>query len=123
MSRVVRKPAFSYAKTKTQSSGNREADQRLSPAFTIGLIQFLYYLNLKFQASSNLVWLYSPVCVGPGRKHRRPVFSQRGSNKHCSIAPLLPFLSYYTCKCGVCLYMTSMFTRIIYMLKIKFYNL
>ena len=25
------------------------------------------------------MWLYSPVCVGPGRKPRRPVFSQRGS--------------------------------------------
>ena len=25
------------------------------------------------------MWLYSPVCVGHGRKTRRPVFSQRGS--------------------------------------------
>ena len=25
------------------------------------------------------MWLYSPVCVGPGRKPRRPVLSQRGS--------------------------------------------
>ena len=25
------------------------------------------------------MWLYSPVCVGPGRKPRRPVFSKRGS--------------------------------------------
>ena len=25
------------------------------------------------------MWLYSPVCVGPGPKPRRPVFSQRGS--------------------------------------------
>ena len=24
------------------------------------------------------MWLYSPVCVGPGRESRRPVFSQRG---------------------------------------------
>ena len=24
------------------------------------------------------MWLYSPVCVGPGRKPRRPVFSERG---------------------------------------------
>ena len=27
-----------------------------------------------------LLWLYSPVYVGPGRKPRRPVFSQRGSD-------------------------------------------
>ena len=44
-------------------------------------MQSLFYLNPKFQASSHLVWLYSPVCVGPGRKPRRPVFSQRGSTK------------------------------------------
>ena len=25
------------------------------------------------------MWLYSPVCVGPGQKPGRPVFSQRGS--------------------------------------------
>ena len=42
-------------------------------------MQFLFYLNPKFQASSHLLWLYSRVCVGPGRKPRRPVFSQRGS--------------------------------------------
>ena len=34
---------------------------------------------MKFQASSHLLWLYSPECAGPGRKPRRPVFSQRGS--------------------------------------------
>ena len=28
----------------------------------------MYFLNPKFQASSHLLWLYSPVCVGPGRK-------------------------------------------------------
>ena len=37
-------------------------------------------MNPKFQASSYFLWLYSPVCVRPGRKTRRPVFSQRGSN-------------------------------------------
>ena len=43
------------------------------------MVQPLYFLNTKCQASSHLVWLYSLVCVGPGRKPRRPVFSQRGS--------------------------------------------
>ena len=47
--------------------------------FAIRIVQFLYYLNPKFQASSHLLWLYSPVCVGPGRKPRRPLFSERGS--------------------------------------------
>ena len=28
----------------------------------------------------SLMLLHSPVCVGPGRKPRRPVFSERGSH-------------------------------------------
>ena len=47
--------------------------------FATRIVQSLYFLNLKFQASSHLLWLYSPVCVRPGRKPRRPVFSHRGS--------------------------------------------
>ena len=39
----------------------------------------LYFLNQEFQVSNHLLWLYSPVCVGPGRKPLRPVFSQGGS--------------------------------------------
>ena len=39
----------------------------------------LYFLYPKFQACIHLLLLYSPVCVGPGRKPRRPVFSERGS--------------------------------------------
>ena len=38
-----------------------------------------FFLNTKFQTSSHLVWLYSLVCVRPGWKPGRPVFSQRGS--------------------------------------------
>ena len=80
MSRIVRKPAFCVCENKDadQLRGNREADQRLF-RYTDSTIP-RYFLNSKFQASSRLVWLYSPVCVGPGRKLRRPVFSQRGSN-------------------------------------------
>ena len=40
----------------------------------------LLSLNLKFQVSSYFLRLYRPVCVGPGRKPRRQVFSRRGSN-------------------------------------------
>ena len=77
LSLVMRNRLFAYAKTKTQISGNREADQRLCFRYTDSTI--LSYLNPKFQASSHLQWLYSLVCVGPGRKPRRPVFSERGS--------------------------------------------
>ena len=63
MSLVVRKLAFCICE-------NKDADQ-----------QSLHFLNLKFQASSHLRLMSSPVNVGPGRKPRRPVFSQRGSNE------------------------------------------
>ena len=50
--------------------------------FATWIVQSFYYLNLKFQASSYLPWLYSPVCVGSGRKPQRQVFSRRGSYLH-----------------------------------------
>ena len=46
--------------------------------FATQIVQSLFFLNPKFQASSHFLWLYSPVCVGPGRKPRKPDFSQRG---------------------------------------------
>ena len=75
----MRKPAFCISENKDadQLRGNREADQRLCFRYTDS--KSLYFLNSKFQASNHLLWLCSPVCVGPGRKPRRPVFSQRGS--------------------------------------------
>ena len=67
---------------------NKDADQlrgktaKLISAFvfTTRIVQSLYFLNPNFQASGHLLWMFSPVCNGPGRKPRRPVFSQRGSN-------------------------------------------
>ena len=71
---------FAYAKTKTQISFAVTAKLISAFVFTTRIEQSLYFLYTKFQTSSHLVWLYSPVCVGPGRKPRRPVFSQRGSS-------------------------------------------
>ena len=64
---------------------NKDTDRvtaKLISAFVLAtrIVQSLYFLNPKFQASSHLLWLYSPVCVGPGGKPRRLVFSVRGSN-------------------------------------------
>ena len=59
---------FAYVKTKTQISFAATAKLISAFVFALRIVQFLYYLNLKFQASSRLLWLYSPVCVGPGRK-------------------------------------------------------
>ena len=68
MSRVMRKPAFCiYAKTKTQISSMVTAKLISAFVFATRIVQFLFYLNLKFQASSHLLWLCRPVCVGPGR--------------------------------------------------------
>ena len=36
--------------------------------FATSIVQSLYFLNLKSQASSHLLWVYSPICVRPGRK-------------------------------------------------------
>ena len=66
------KTGFCICKNKTA---------KLISAFVsvIRIVNSLYYLHPKFQATSDLLWLYRPACVGPGRKPRRPVFSQRGS--------------------------------------------
>ena len=76
----MREPAFCICENKDadQLRVNREADQRLCFRY-IRIVQSLFYINPKFQASSHLLWSYSPVCVKPGRKSRRPIFSQ-GSN-------------------------------------------
>ena len=47
--------------------------------FATRIVQSPYFLNPKFHACRHLLWLYSSVYIGPGRKPRRPVFSQRGS--------------------------------------------
>ena len=61
----MRKPAVCICE-------NKDADQhtKLISAFVfaIRIVQSLYYLYPKFQASSYLLWLYSLVCVGPGQK-------------------------------------------------------
>ena len=77
LSHVVKKRLFAYAKTKTQTA-------KLISAFVFATqsVQSLYFLYRKFQASCHLLWLFSLVCVRPGRKPRRPVFSQRGSFFH-----------------------------------------
>ena len=79
MSRVVRKPFFAYAKTKTQISFAVTAKLISAFVFASLIVESLFFLNPKFQASSHLLWLYRPFCVRPGRKPQRPVFSQRGS--------------------------------------------
>ena len=49
---------------------NKGADQKLISAFVFAtrIVQFLFYLNPKSQASSSFLCLYRSVCAGPVRK-------------------------------------------------------
>ena len=60
MSRCTRKPTIHIC-------GNQGADQISAFVFATRIVQSLFFLYLKFQASSLLLWLYRPVCVRPGR--------------------------------------------------------
>ena len=75
----MRKPDFCICENKEQISFAVTAKLISAFVFATRIVQFLYFLNTKFEASGHFLWLYSLVCVGPGRKPRRPVFSQRGS--------------------------------------------
>ena len=73
----MRKPAFCICESK---DADQLRGQLISEfVFATRIVQNLYFLNSKFQASSNVLSLYRPVCIGPGRKPRRLFFfSQRG---------------------------------------------
>ena len=77
MSLVMRKPAFCICENKDayQLYSYCAADQRL-------FLLHKLYNSSTFYASSYVLRLYSPVCVRPGRKPQRPVFSQRGAYGH-----------------------------------------
>ena len=80
----MRKLAFCICENKDADqlrSNCAAADQHLSSfVFATRIVLSLYFPNTKLQAANHFVWLYGLVCVGPGGKPRRPVFSQRGSN-------------------------------------------
>ena len=57
-----------YAKTKTQMSFAVTAKLISAFVFATRIVQFLFYFNPKFQASSSFLCLYRSFCVGPVRK-------------------------------------------------------
>ena len=67
--------AIAHAETKVKISCAVTTQLISSFVFAIYLVQSLYFLNSKFQVSSNLFWLFSLVCVQFGRKPRRQVSS------------------------------------------------
>ena len=76
----MRKPDFAYAKTKSQISFAVTAKLISAFVFATRIVQFLFFLNPKIQASGHLLCLYRTVCVRHGWKPRRPVFLRHGSN-------------------------------------------
>ena len=68
------KQQFAQAKPKTQISFAVTAKLISAFDFATRIVQFLYFLNPKFQVSSCLLWLYRPLCVGPGWNAKLLVF-------------------------------------------------
>ena len=97
----MRKPDFCLCENKgaDQLHSNCKVDQRLCFLYTNSTT-----LNLKFQASSHLLWLYRSVYVRPGRKPRRLVFSRRGSLNlypkmtHCHMSHIVRKQDYCLCE-------------------------
>ena len=77
----MRKNGFLHNNAKTKALISFAVTAKLISAFVFASWkeQYVYFLNTKLQACSHFLWMYSPVCVGHGRKPRRPVFSQQGS--------------------------------------------
>ena len=57
-------------------------------------MQYLFFLNLKFQGSSLLLRLYKPVCVGPGW-NPNCWFSNAQTHLHCFIYLNLIIMSFF----------------------------
>ena len=82
---------FAYAKTKAQISFAVTAKLISAFVFATRIEQTLYFLNMKFHASSCLLWLYRPVCVGPVRKPHcwfsheaaHSMYIYKNSKAHC----------------------------------------
>ena len=71
-----------YAPRRTRGFGtqNQNASEEANWALLdvyIGISRYIYifFLKSKFSVSNHLLWLFSPVCVGPGRKPQRQVLS------------------------------------------------
>ena len=68
LSRLMGKPTICIGENKDadQLRGNREADHAF--VFATRIVQFLFYLNPKLQASNSFLCLYRLVCVRPVQK-------------------------------------------------------
>ena len=86
LNHVMRKN-FAYVKIKMQISFAVTAKLISAFIFATLIVQFLFFLNLKFPASSRPLILYSLVCVGPVQK------------PHCWFSSDMAHL-FFLCVCG-----------------------
>ena len=56
-----------HRRKQRRRSASRSAKLISAFVFATRIVQFLFYLNTKFQASSSFLCLCRPVCVGPVR--------------------------------------------------------
>ena len=82
--------------------------------FATRIVQFLFYLNPKFQASSSFLCLYWPVCVGPVRK---PHYWFSHEAAHIVISFVVLFVSSFVLKFFV-LFAPYMYV-VIYLVKFR----
>ena len=64
----------------TRNKGQISAFVFTTYVFTTKIEKSLYFCNPKFQTSTHLLRLYSPICIIPGWKAQRQVFSRCGTN-------------------------------------------
>ena len=69
MSGIKRKPDFCFAKTKVRINCAVITQLGSAFAFTIQIVQSLFFLSLKFQSSSYLLSLYIQACVNIVRNY------------------------------------------------------
>ena len=75
-----------YAKPTAQISYAVTAQLISTFVFVTRIIRFVFYLNPKFQASILLLWLYSLVCVRPGRKPLSLLFFLTGADSKAKVS-------------------------------------
>ena len=86
------KPVFCLCKKQKQRAdqlcSNRAAISGF--VFAIEIVKAPYFLN-PCEASSHLLWLYRPVCVGPGQTTRRLMLYLHGEQlRSCSNGTWVP---------------------------------
>ena len=79
LSRHMGKPTICICENKGADQLRSDCKADHAFVFATRIVQFLFYLKPKFQASSSFLCLYRPVCGGPVRKPLCWFFPRGGS--------------------------------------------